>query len=79
MNEKESDKFNQALSNQGLSAHDIKVALAILEGDDVYNQECVIILSKHNCNLLRKIGWLRRVKSAIKEAGFQMTFIDNDE
>lgn len=75
----ESDIFNQALSNQQFNAHDIKVVLAILEGNGVYNQENIINLSKHNCNLLRKLGRLRRVKSAIKDAGIQMTYIDYDE
>jgi len=79
MTNKESDKFNRALSNQQFNAHDLKVVLAILEGNGVYNQEDIIILSKHNCNLLRKLGWLRRVKSAIKDASFQMTYIDYDE
>lgn len=79
MTNKESEKFNQALSNQLFNAHDLKVVLAILEGNGVYNQENIIILSKHNCNLLRKLGWLRRVKSAIKDAGIQMTYIDYDE
>lgn len=79
MTNKESDKFNRALSNQQFNAHDLKVVLAILEGNGVYNQEDIIILSKHNCNLLRKLGWLRRVKSAIKNAGFQMTYIDRDD
>ena len=75
----ESDIFNQALSNQQFNAHDLKVVLAILEGNGVYNQEGIIILSKHNSNLLRKLGWLRKVKNAIKKAGFVMTYIDNDE
>lgn len=79
MTNKESDKFNQALSNQQFNAHDLKVVLAILEGNGVYNQEGIIILSKHNCNILRKLGWLRRVKGAIRDAGFQMTYIDRDE
>lgn len=76
---KESDKFNQALSNQQFNAHDLKVVLAILEGNGAYNQENVITLSKHNCDLLRKLGWLRRVKCAFKEAQFQMNYIDCDE
>ena len=75
----ESDRFNLALSHQGFNAHDLKVALAILEGNGVYNQEGVIILSKHNCSLLRKLGWLRKIKNAIKEAGFRMTYIDNNK
>lgn len=79
MTNRESDIFNRALSNQQFNAHDLKVVLAILEGNGVYNQEDIIILSKHNCNLLRKLGWLRRVKSAIKDASFQMTYIDYDE
>lgn len=79
MTNKESDKFSQALSNQQFNAHDLKVVLTILEGNGVYNQEDIIILSKHNCDLLRKLGWLRRVKCAIKDAGFRMTYIDRDE
>ena len=79
MTNKESEKINQALSNQLFNAHDLKVVLAILEGNGVYNQEGIIILSKHNCNLLRNLGWLRRVKCAIKDAGFQMTYIDHVE
>ncbi len=76
MTNKESEIFNQALSNQNFNAHDIKVILAILEGNGIYNQEGVIILSNHNCNLLKKLGWLKRVKKAIREAGFHMTNID---
>ena len=76
---RESIAFRQALSNQKFNAHDLKVVLAILEGNGVYNQEDIIILSNHNCALLRKLGWLRKVKNAIKESGFQMTYIDRDE
>lgn len=79
MTNKESDKFSRALANQNFNAHDMKVVLTILEGNGVYNQEDIIILSNHNCNILRKLGWLRKVKNAIKEAGFQMTFLDRDE
>ena len=79
MTNKESDRFSLALSNQQFNAHNLKVVLTILEGNGVYNQEDIIILSKHNCSLLRKLGWLRKVKTAIKEAGFQMTYIDCDE
>ena len=79
MTNKELDKFSQALSNQQFNAHDLKVVLTILEGNGVYNQEDIIILSKHNSDLLRKLGWLRKVKCAIKDAGFRMTYIDCDE
>lgn len=79
MTNKESDKFSQALVNQNFNEHDLKVVLTILKGNDVYNQEDIIILSNHNCNLLRKLGWLRKVKNAIKQAGFQMTYLDRDE
>lgn len=79
MTNKESERFNQALSNQRFNAHDLKVVLTILEGDGVYNQENIIILSKYNCDLLRKLRWLRRVKCAIKDTGFRMTYIDRDE
>ena len=75
----ESSRFSQELLNQHFNAHDLKVVLAILEGNDTYNQEDIIILSNYNCNLLRKLGWLRKVKNAIKEAGFHMTYIDRDE
>lgn len=78
MLEKESERFEQALSNQQFNEHDKKVALVILEGNGVYNQEGVIMLTKHNENLLRKLGWLRRVKLAIKEAGFSLTYIEAD-
>lgn len=77
--EKESERFEQALSNQQFNAHDIKVILTILEGNGVYNQEGIIILSHYNCILLKKLGWLRRVKCAIRNAGFRMTYIDRDE
>lgn len=79
MTNKGSDKFSQALFHQQFNAHDLKVVLAILEGNGVYNQEGIIMLTNHNEKLLKKLGWLRKVKSAIKDAGFQMTFIDYDE
>lgn len=79
MTNEESKKFSQALSRQLFNAHDLKVVLAILEGNNVYNQEDIIVLSNHNSRLLRKLGWLRRVKRAIKEAGFRMTFIPHEE
>ena len=79
MTNKESDKFSLALANQNFNAHDLKVVHTILEGNGVYNQEGVIILSNHNCNLLRKFGWLKKVKNAIREAGFQMTYLDREE
>jgi len=78
MMNKESDRFNQMLSHRQFNEHDRKVVLAILEGNGGYNQEGVIMLSRHNENLLRKLGWLRRVKLAIKDAGFQMTYINID-
>ena len=80
MENKESLRLNQALTDLQFSEHDKKVVLAILEGNGVaYNQEGVIMFSNHNCTLLRKLGWLRKVKKAIKDAGFQMTDISCDE
>lgn len=78
MTNKESDKFSQALFHQQFNAHDLKVVLAILEGNGVYNQEGIIMLTNHNEKLLKKLGWLRRVKLAIKEAEFRLTYIDTD-
>ena len=79
MENKESLRLNQFLTEQQFNEHDKKVILAILEGNGVYNQEDVIIFSNHNCTLLRKLGWLRKVKKAIKDAEIQMTYINRDE
>lgn len=78
MTNTESERFNQALSNQQFNAHDLKVVLTILEGNGVYNQEGIIMLTRHNEKLLKKLGWLRRVKLAIKEAEYRLTYIDTD-
>ena len=77
MEQKKKKKFNKELTKQGFNAHDLKVVLAILEGNNNYNQEDVIQLSNHNCKLLRKLGWLRKVKNAIRNSEFKMTYIDS--
>lgn len=64
MNNRESDAFDVNLSTQGFSLHDIKVIKAILEGENSYNQEDIICICEYNLNLLRKLGWLRRVRKA---------------
>lgn len=79
MNNIESEMFRRALSNQHFNAYDLKIVLAILEGSANYNQEGIIVLSYHNCFLLRKLEWLRKVKNAIKETGFRMTYLNYDE
>lgn len=71
MTNHESDRFNQSLSSQ-FDEHDKKVVLTILEGDGVYNQEDIITFSNHSHTLLRKLGWIRKVKKAIKDAGLQI-------
>ena len=73
MIEKESVRFKDALSNQGFNEHDIKVVLAILEGNEHYNQEDIIMLSEHNTHLLKKLGWLRKVKAAMKDSNLHLT------
>ena len=72
MTNKESEMFNQALSEQQFNNHDLEVILAILKGNGSYHQDDIIVFSDYNCNLLRKLGWLRRVKKAIKSANIRM-------
>lgn len=68
MTNTESDNLHNALSKQQFSEHDIKVILAILEGEGTYNQSDIIDYSYRNKHTLKKLGWLRKVKKAIKDA-----------
>lgn len=72
MMNKESDKFREALASQQFSEHDIKIILVVLEGEGNYNQEDIIDFSEKNKNTLKKLGWLRKVKKAIKDAGLHL-------
>lgn len=73
MNNFESENFAKALNHYGFSNHDAKVVKAILEGEDVYNQEDIICINEHNLGLLRKLGWIRQVRRAADAAGLKIS------
>ena len=72
MTNQETERLKQSLSHQQFCTHDVKVVLTILEGEGVYNQEDIIDTSEHNISLLRKLGWFRKVKKAVKDAGLNL-------
>lgn len=76
MTNQESTRFSEYLLQQQFNEHDKKVILTILEGNGNYNQEDILEISEHNLTLLKKLGWLRKVKKAAKEAGLRVRFSD---
>lgn len=68
----ESERFGNCLRGLYFSEHDIKVIKVILQGDGVYNQEDIIDVCEHNTQLLKKLGWYRKTKKALKDAGLRL-------
>ena len=67
----ESQSFNNAL-DLFVSAYEMKVIKAILSGENNFDQEDIIRTSTEGIILLRKLGWLLKLKKAIKRAGLHL-------
>ncbi len=52
--------------------YQITIVKTILSGEGNLNQEDIIRTSEEGVQILRKLGWYRRYKTVIKEAGLQL-------
>lgn len=77
MTHQESTRFNDALRNERFSDYHIKIVNAIFAGEGNLNQENILCTSDEGIRLLRKLGWYKKVKLAIKKSGLHL--LDNNQ
>lgn len=71
MTPNESTRYENALRNH-FTDYQTKIVKTILSGEGNLNQEDIIRTSEEGIRILRKLGWYKRFKTAIKEAGLQL-------
>jgi len=67
----ESTRFNNALREQ-FNDYEVKIVKSILSGEGNLNQEDIIRTSNEGILLLRKLGWLFKVKKVFKNSGLHL-------
>jgi len=72
MNNFESEQFEKALQQLNFDNYEKEILLKILAGSGNQNQEDILNVSDRSIGLLRKLGWYKRVKLAIKVAGLKI-------
>ena len=77
MTPQESTRFNNALRNERFSDFHIKIVNAIFAGEGNQNQEDILRTSEEGIRILRKLGWYKKVKLAIKRSGLHL--LDNNQ
>lgn len=77
MTPQESTRFNNALRNERFSDYHIKIVNAIFAGEGNQNQDDILRTSEEGIRILRKLGWYKKVKLAIKRSGLHL--LDNNQ
>lgn len=70
----ESERFSSALKRLGFDDYEKEIMLKILSGSGIYNQEDILSITSRSVELLRKLGWFRKFKSAVQIADLKIDF-----
>lgn len=72
----ESEEFEKALKDQNFCDFEIEVLLTILKGEGQYAQEDILYIHPSRVQLLRKLGWYKRFKTAAHKANIHINLVD---
>ncbi|MBO5629219.1 MAG: hypothetical protein J5965_09135 [Aeriscardovia sp.] len=76
MTNTELDNLNQAISIQFHDAYECDIVKKIIFGDNKHHDNNILSISPKALSLLKKLGWFRKFKNAVKQADLKI-FFDN--